>query len=233
MKKIPLESTLGGAYRFLFTRIISIVGNHLVPDVAVRRPGRGSCVSRRAARLAGGWQAIDLEHFKPEQLTWEKLRPFFTVCARDCRLCADPGVDDHGRPDAPRAGAEEERRPSSFSRWAHRCGGCWRVPVGRRDRRLRPLSSLVVQLIIRFAMSMAPPPAAGSVCDRAEHSGGPFPALCVGPAVLLPAGRRGGGKPHRTRPLLGTRRRQCLADILRLAADRRAGRRSSPASFWR
>jgi hypothetical protein len=35
MKKIPLEATLAGAYRFLFTRIISIIGTIWLPFVAM------------------------------------------------------------------------------------------------------------------------------------------------------------------------------------------------------
>ena len=64
MKKIPLETTLVGAYRFLFTRIVSIVGTIWFPMVLL-------------VGLAGGliylavphaWLAGDFSNFEPRQL---------------------------------------------------------------------------------------------------------------------------------------------------------------------
>ena len=64
MNKIPLEATLVGAYRFLFTRIVSIIGTIWFPYVLL-------------VGLAGGmvylavphqWFAGDFSNFKPEQL---------------------------------------------------------------------------------------------------------------------------------------------------------------------
>ena len=63
MKKIPLEGTLVGAYRFLFTNIVSIIGVMWFPMVLV------------AAVIVGGvylavphaWLVGDFSHFRPEQ----------------------------------------------------------------------------------------------------------------------------------------------------------------------
>jgi hypothetical protein len=64
MKKIPLETTLVGAYRFLFTRIVSIVGTMWFPMVLLM--GLAGGLVYLAAPHA--WLAGDFSNFKPEQL---------------------------------------------------------------------------------------------------------------------------------------------------------------------
>jgi hypothetical protein len=64
MKKIPLESTLVGAYRFLFTRIVSIVGTIWFPMVLLV----GLTAGLVYLAVPHEWFAGDFSHFKPEQL---------------------------------------------------------------------------------------------------------------------------------------------------------------------
>ena len=64
MKKIPLETTLVGAYRFLFTRIVSIVGTIWFPLVLLVGLSAGLVY----LVVPHEWIVGDFSHFKPEQL---------------------------------------------------------------------------------------------------------------------------------------------------------------------
>lgn len=64
MKKIPLETTLVGAYRFLFTRIVSIIGTIWFPMVLLV----AICAGLVYLVVPHEWFAGDFSHFKPEQL---------------------------------------------------------------------------------------------------------------------------------------------------------------------
>ncbi len=64
MVKIPLEATLVGAYRFLFTRIVSIVGTMWFPSVLVLALTAGLVY----LVVPHAWFAGDFSHFKPGQV---------------------------------------------------------------------------------------------------------------------------------------------------------------------
>ena len=63
MKKIPLEPTLVGGYRFLFTNIVSIVGTMWFPTVLVL----GAIVGAFYLVAPHAWLAGDFSNFRPEQ----------------------------------------------------------------------------------------------------------------------------------------------------------------------
>ena len=63
MKKIPLETTLVGAYRFLFTRIVSIIGTIWFPMVLVL----GVIAGAVYLVVPHAWLAGDFSNFEPEQ----------------------------------------------------------------------------------------------------------------------------------------------------------------------
>ena len=63
MKKIPLEGTLVGAYRFLFTNIVSIVGVMWFPMVLVLAVIAGAVY----LAVPHAWLVGDFSHFRPEQ----------------------------------------------------------------------------------------------------------------------------------------------------------------------
>jgi hypothetical protein len=64
MKKIPLEATIVGAYRFLFTKIISIVGTIWFPTVLVL----GLLAGLFYLIAPHGWLTCDFSHFDPKIL---------------------------------------------------------------------------------------------------------------------------------------------------------------------
>ncbi|MGA7675431.1 MAG: glycerophosphoryl diester phosphodiesterase membrane domain-containing protein [Rhizomicrobium sp.] len=64
MKKIPLETTLVGAYRFLFTKIISIIGTIWFPTVLAI----GAAAGLVYLVAPHAWLVGDFSHFKPEQV---------------------------------------------------------------------------------------------------------------------------------------------------------------------
>ena len=71
MKKIPVESTLAGAYRFLFTRIVTVIGTVWFPFLLLAAIGAGLVyLVVPHAWLAGHLPAFDPEHFNPRQIDW-------------------------------------------------------------------------------------------------------------------------------------------------------------------
>lgn len=76
MKKIPLEATLGGAYRFLFTRILSIIGTIWLPLVLLIAIGGGLVYWLVPhAWLAGHLPTLHAKDVEPA-MAWALCRPF-------------------------------------------------------------------------------------------------------------------------------------------------------------
>ena len=76
MKKIPLEATLGGAYRFLFTRILSIIGTIWLPLVLLIAIGAGLVYWLVPhAWLAGQLPTLHAKDIEPA-MVWAMCRPF-------------------------------------------------------------------------------------------------------------------------------------------------------------
>ena len=162
MKKIPLEATLGGAYRFLFTKIISIVGTIWLPLLLFAGLAAGLvCLVVPHEWLAGNWQALDLKHFDPEQFPWEKLLPLLyvwpviVVSVLIVVAMIMVGLMRH---------ALDPKKKMTFIFFSLGAP-VWRMLgafllSGILVAIAALVASLVVQLIIHFAVSMAPRPAA-------------------------------------------------------------------------
>jgi hypothetical protein len=75
MKKIPLEETLGGAYRFLFTNIVSIIGTAWLPFVVFF----GLCAGLVYVSIPHEWLSGTFPHFKSPQEVIAALIPILCV----------------------------------------------------------------------------------------------------------------------------------------------------------
>jgi hypothetical protein len=75
MKKIPLEATLAGAYRFLFTKILSVIGTVWLPVVVLGLIAAGAVyLIVPHAWLMGQYPAVHAKDVTPEAI-WAMCRP--------------------------------------------------------------------------------------------------------------------------------------------------------------
>ncbi|MBU6298409.1 MAG: hypothetical protein KGJ79_04325 [Alphaproteobacteria bacterium] len=162
MKKIPLEATLGGAYRFLFMRIISIVGTVWLPILLFVGIVAGLlCLTVPHDWLAGHWPTINLDHLDRKNVAWEKILPILyiwpviSLAGLIMVSMITVGLMRH---------ALDPNKKTTFIFFSLGAS-VWRMLAafllcGILIGIVATITSLVIQLIAHFALAMAPPPAA-------------------------------------------------------------------------
>ncbi|MDE2265334.1 MAG: glycerophosphoryl diester phosphodiesterase membrane domain-containing protein [Alphaproteobacteria bacterium] len=162
MKKIPLETTLGGAYRFLFMRIISIVGTVWLPILLFAGLVVGlMCLVVPHDWLSGHWPVVSLDHFEAKDVAWEKILPLLyiwpviAVAALIMVSMITVGLMRH---------ALDPERKTTFIFFSLGAP-VWRMLAafllsGVLIAVAAIVANLVVMLVTRIAVPMVPPPAA-------------------------------------------------------------------------